>query len=751
VTDRDAPADRWERWSTAVRRHGGARSWLQAARRWPQVAVDRPLLPMVRLAFLAFLLVCLATVTAQWLAAPVVAQETSWPLLLAVVWLAVAAIRLYLRGRPSIPEDLLTAVAVGVVIWAVGALPAGGVLFVGTALRALYGRFTAGLLAVLMTITAMATGVLAAGGSLTDVRLGQYGPGLVSSWLALRLVLVVVSRYETGAAARFEAVVRSSRDVIIVSDADTVASYVSPAIVDVFGLVDGLPDNRLRSWVVEVDRPAVDDWLAGLLGTVGAAATLQCRVSVPGTGGPAAVEISAQNLTADPYVRGLLFAVRDVTERNLLTERLRHQAYHDPLTGLANRSLLRERLDARLASGVPAALLLFDIDSFKVVNDTLGYVAGDALLVNVAHLLRQRTGPGDLLASLGGDEFAVLLAESRCAPEVAERAADDLLALFDRPIEIAGSLRLVSARVGVAVTAGDAQPDRLMREADIALQIAKGPGRTRRIRYQTEAHQHVVDRSRLRLDVQDALSRDEFVLEYQPIYVLASGAVRGVEALVRWHHPRRGTVRPDQFIPIAEESGLIVPIGRWILQRACGVAADWQRLTGRPLQMNVNVSVRQFMLGDVVADVWDALERSGLEPATVTLEITESLLAAEHEMVESQLSALRRLGVRIALDDFGTGFSSLGHLHRYPIDELKIDKVFVARIGGGDPTCLPVIRAIMAMSQGLRLSTVAEGIENDGQRATLTSMGCDLGQGWALSRPLPEPALRALLQTASVA
>jgi diguanylate cyclase (GGDEF)-like protein/PAS domain S-box-containing protein len=719
--------------------------WSDTLRSWAKVAGDQPLLPVVRRAFLAFLLVCLAIIWPQWLISPVVARDRSWPVLLAVALLMALAVRLYRRGEPTLTGDLLTAVGVGLVIWAVGALPAGGVLFVGTSFRALYGRLPGALVSVALTLTAMTTGVLAAGGSLAEVKLGQYGPGLLLSSLALRLVLVAVRRYESGTAARFEAVVRSSRDVIVIADPDTVASYVSPAIADVFQLRDGLPDNRLLAWIAEEDRPAVRGWLAGLLAEPGAAATIQCRVPVPGTGRLTTVEISAQNLIADPNVRGLLFALRDVTERVLLIERLRHQAYHDPLTGLANRALLRERLADALATTTDVALLLVDLDAFKVVNDALGHLAGDDLLIRVAILIRRRLAPEDLLASLGGDEFAVLLVKDRAGVRTAERTADDLLAVFERPIEVAGNLRIVSARVGIAISDGDADADRLMREADIALRLAKSAGRDRRLLYRSELHQPAVDRLRLQVDSQDALARREFLLAYQPIHELVGGTVRGVEALVRWRHPHRGMIAPDQFIPLAEGSGLIVALGRWVLNQACLQGAIWQRLTGQPLQINVNVSIRQFVLGDLVADVRAALDGSGLPPATLTLEITESALATEHEAIGAQLSRLREWGVRIALDDFGTGFSSLGHLHRYPIDELKIDKLFVDRLGGADHATLPVVGAIMAMSRGLRLSTVAEGIETADQRAELIALGCDFGQGYALSRPLDETQLRTLL------
>jgi len=726
------------------------RRWPDRLRAWGRVDADQPLLPVVRRAFLVFLLSCYGMTVLRWLSDPVVPHGRSWPVLPVLAALSLAAVRLYRKEHPHPVTDLLVAVGVGVVIWAVGALPAGGVLFVGASFRAMYGRFPSTVAFSVMVLTAMAGGVIVAGGTVADTKLEQYGPGLILTTLMLRLVLLAVQRYETGAAARFETVVRSSRDVIMITDRDTAACYVSPALERVFGLApDALPDGRFLSWVLDEDREHVERCVARLLAEPQAASTFGCRVPT-GDGGTTHVEISAQNLLEDPHVHGLLLAVRDVSERTELTERLRHQAYHDPLTGLANRTLLTERLATARAGGVPgAALLLTDLDSFKAVNDTLGHLAGDELLVEVAARLSRRLAPADLLVRLGGDEFAILLLGERAAPHTVEQIAEDLLATFDLPIALSGVQRTVSASIGIAIANGPVDGERLLREADIALYRAKGGGRARYVQYRQELHGHAVEQLQLQLDLHQALSRREFVLHYQPIHDLGTGRRVGFEALVRWHRPERGTIGPEEFVPLAEHTGAIVPLGGWILLEACRQGAALFHLTGEPLQVNVNVSVRQFLLGSVVGHVRRALERSGLPPSRLTVEITESTLATDDDTIEVQLRTLRALGVRISLDDFGTGYSSLGYLHRYPVDELKIDRSFVERLGSERGTSEPVVSAVMALSRSLGLRTVAEGIETDVQRSRLALLGCDLGQGFGLTRPVTADGLRSLLLSGS--
>jgi len=709
-------------------------------RSWTRTGPGKPLLPVVRGAFCGFLLLCLGTTVPQWMLDPVVPVSRSWPVLPALAGLSALALRLHRGTRPHLVTDVLAALGVGVVVWGVGALPAGGVLFVGVTFRALYGGFAGSVTATLLTLGATTAGVLAAGGSLQQVRLGQYGPGLVMSTLALRLVLTSVQRYETGAAARFEAVVRSSRDVILITDADTAARYVSPALQGVFGVPD-LPGGRLLTWIADADRDAATAHVAHLAARPGSAVTFTCRVPTLDAE-EAQAEISGQNLLEDPHVQGLLFAVRDVTQRSRLTDRLRHLAFHDPLTGLANRALLAERLAA--ADG-RVALLLIDLDAFKAVNDTLGHVAGDELLVEVAVRVQRRLEPADTLARLGGDEFAVVLTGGRAEPHVAEQVADAVLTALEVPVTVAQQRRRVTASIGIAVAGADADPGRLMREADVALYRAKTAGRARHVQYRHELHRHAVEQMQLQLDLAEALQRGELELHYQPIHALGTGHWAGVEALLRWRRGGGEALPPADFVPIAESSGLIVPIGRWVLDQACRSGARWQRRTGRPLQMNVNVSMVQLAVGSLVGDVRDALAASGLAPTSLTVEITESTLATDGESAGAQLEALRRLGVRIALDDFGTGFNSLGSLHRYPVDELKIDKSFVDRLGRPTADSLPILVGIMAMSRGLNLRTVAEGIETDEQHARLTALGCDFAQGFRLSRPLDEATTEARL------
>ena len=728
------------------------RSWRRAVRRaWDRTrertrtGAGQPLLPTVRRVFLVFYLACLAIVPPQWAFDAVVPQRWSWPVLPALVGLGVWARRLH-RGRTTALTDVLAACCLGTVVWAVGALPVGGVLFVGVSLRALHGRARGVVLSLALTVTAMTLGVLAAGGTLKEARLAQYAPGLLLTAGLLRFVLVVVERYETGASARFEAVVRSSRDVLIITDGRTVASYVSPALAGVFGMPEGrLPDGRLISWIVDADRPHARAWLARTLAVPGSATTFPCRV-VGGDGEPVPVEVSAQNLLDDPNVAGLLFAVRDVTQRVMLTEKLRHQALHDPLTGLPNRLLLGDRLAAALArEGGTAALLLVDLDSFKAVNDTLGHAAGDELLVDVANRLGAHLQPGDTLARLGGDEFAVLLNGARADPAEAEQVAGHLHAALRRPVPVAGRQQWISASVGVAVGTAPVTGDQLMREADVALYRAKAQGSGRTVRYRPEVHEAAVDALRLQSALAAAVEQGELVLRYQPVLELATGRLAGFEALLRWDRPGHGLVPPGSFVPLAERSGLIVPIGAWVLAEACTQASAWQRRSGLPLGMNVNVSMHQIARDDLVPQVRAVLERTGLRPGTLTLEITESALAADDRGIESRLAQLRELGVRISLDDFGTGFNSLSYLQLYPLDELKIDRSFVARLRQNDPASVSIISAILAMGRSLDLGAIAEGIETEGQYEQLVALGVQHGQGFAFAGPLAPDEVGALL------
>jgi len=438
-----------------------------------------------------------------------------------------------------------------------------------------------------------------------------------------------------------------------------------------------------------------------------------------------------------------------------LEEQLRHQAFHDPLTNLANRARLSERLEHALERaahhGGGLAILFMDIDDFKSVNDSFGHPVGDRLLIEVAERVQRQLRPGDTAARLGGDEFAVLLEDIGIDGEVAA-IAERIIGSLRPPLLLGDREVFVRASIGIAISAGEEAADELLRRADVAMYVAKGAGKGRSAVYDATMEHSIVGRLELAAELQRALERHEFVLHYQPSIVLASGKMDGVEALLRWRHPTRGLLAPAEFIPVAEETGLILPIGRWVLHEACLQARRWQsEYPGAPpLTMAVNVSARQVQqagLRDVVAD---ALASSGLAPATLVLEITESLMMQDAELAIARLNELKQLGVRLAIDDFGTGYSSLSYLRRFPVDILKIDKSFVDGVNRYGKE-RELAQSIIELGQTLHLEIVAEGIEHADQLGWLRSRRCTLGQGFYFSEPLTEEALGQMLREASLA
>jgi diguanylate cyclase (GGDEF)-like protein len=424
-----------------------------------------------------------------------------------------------------------------------------------------------------------------------------------------------------------------------------------------------------------------------------------------------------------------------------------HEALHDSLTGLPNRSLFLDRMRHALARAeraeAPVAVLFCDLDGFKTVNDSLGHRTGDRLLVLVAERLVECLRPADTIARLGGDEFAVLLEELR-EPGDAARAAQRLMDALKSPFELRGREFYVSASIGIAAGAGDAET--LLRDADLAMYRAKSRGKGRYVVYEPSMHTAIVERLELEVDLKRALEQGELAVVYQPVFSLVDGTVTGVEALVRWLHPTRGVVMPESFVPLAEESGLISELGRWVLSKSCHQGALWRaKYPGHPgLGIGINISGAQLREPGLVDEVAVALAESQLEPTGLTLEITETALMESFDDAIEQLDALKALGVDLAIDDFGTGYSSLRYLRRLPLDVMKIEKSFIEGIGSDDEEPA-LLRAIVDLARIFGLRVVAEGIERPEQRARLLELGCELGQGHLLAEPLEAAEADALL------
>jgi diguanylate cyclase (GGDEF)-like protein len=436
---------------------------------------------------------------------------------------------------------------------------------------------------------------------------------------------------------------------------------------------------------------------------------------------------------------------QSLTQLRELEQRLKHLAFHDPLTGLGNRSLFAQHVETAIAGGVPCAVLFIDLDDFKTVNDTLGHAAGDQLLIVVGERITACLRPEDHAARLGGDEFAVLL-EGVLDIEDAQLVASRITDALRQPMTLAGQDVRVGASIGIAPAVDVTSSDELLRNADLAMYMAKAQGKGSFQLFAPSMSAKVAARHRLKADLELAVERGEFRVYYQPIIELSTGLPVAFEALVRWQHPELGLLLPDTFIPMAEETGLIAEVGRLVLAEAVGQAADWQRSYPRktPLYVTVNLSPLQVRLPDLVGQVADMLTSSRLEPGTLVLEITENLMLRDADASIEVLQQLRAIGVRLALDDFGTGYSSLGQLRRLPVDMLKIAKTFVDDLDGqGENSAFA--SAILALGLTLKLTTLAEGVEHAWQVAELRRLGCSLAQGYHFSRPMPVEAIDGYL------
>jgi diguanylate cyclase (GGDEF)-like protein/PAS domain S-box-containing protein len=453
---------------------------------------------------------------------------------------------------------------------------------------------------------------------------------------------------------------------------------------------------------------------------------------------------------ADPCLVAL---IQDVTERKRMEAALIRQAFEDDLTALPNRALFRDRLahalERRHRTHARVAVLLLDLDGFKRVNDSLGHAAGDELLRVVGRRLSASVRSGETVARLGGDEFVVIL-EDLAPTEDPFVLAERLLGLLALPIPVAGRELTVGVSIGLAVADSGDDEESVLRNADMAMYAAKAAGKGCVRIYDPAMHREAVEWLELESDLRAGMELGEFCLEYQPLVHIERGSVKGFEALLRWNHPRRGWVMPSQFIPIAEETGLIVALGRWVLQEACRQAVTWPRCPdGTTPSVSVNVAARQLDSEEFADHVREALASSGLPPSRLVLEITESDVTRAREEALHTLESLRAVGVRIAIDDFGTGYSSLGHLQYFPVDELKIDRSFVQRVTGGDRDAA-FVRTIIGLARSLSADVVAEGIEEELQRRFLRRAGCDLGQGFHFSRPMPPAAVPRFIGTLRV-
>jgi diguanylate cyclase (GGDEF)-like protein/PAS domain S-box-containing protein len=546
--------------------------------------------------------------------------------------------------------------------------------------------------------------------------------------------------------ARLQALLRNSSDVIVILEADGALQYLSATEESVWGHPrEALADEAaLFAFVHPEDAASIRSLFGQARTKPGESLMAEVRLRC-GDGSWQNFEVIFTNLLAEPSVAGIVLTYRDITERIHFEAELSHKASHDTLTNLPNRALFMKRLELAQARAkrmrTQIAVVFLDLDNFKTINDSLGHEAGDQLLKTVAAHLEACIRGGDTVARLSGDEFTLLLEDLTC-PEDATLVAERLLQRFETPILLANREVFIGGSIGIAFSAGGVgTPESLLRDADTAMYHAKTQGKGGYVLFEPSMNDAVLERLELETDLRFALERGELTLHYQPIIDLTTQTVCGMEALVRWEHPSQGLVSPVRFIPIAEQTGLIVPLGLWVLEEACRQTKCWQEMfrPEEPLVMNVNVSARQLQQPDFVDQVRAVLDRVGLPPECLKLEITESVMMQDIETNVVRLNALRALGIRLAVDDFGTGYSSMSVLSDLPVDTLKIDRSFVSRLGNS-AEAEAIVQAIITLAKTMGLSVTSEGIETDSQCDRLQQYGSEEGQGYLFSKPLAKSA-----------
>jgi diguanylate cyclase (GGDEF)-like protein/PAS domain S-box-containing protein len=552
---------------------------------------------------------------------------------------------------------------------------------------------------------------------------------------------------------RFRSLFQNASDVIIIVEADGTIRYHSPAAERGWRYpLETLNGRNMFDLVHPDDLARAHNLFAQALASPAVNITTELRLQHV-DGAWRDFEVIVNNLLADAGVSGIVATYRDITERKGFEKELAHLAFHDPLTNLPNRALFIDRLEHALVRADrkqgTVAVLFLDLDNFKVINDSLGHQLGDQLLIAASKRLQACLRLQDTVARLGGDEFTILLediAGVSDAIHVAERIMDQ----FQAPFTFGEHEVYTTTSIGIALsTLGLDRPGGLLRDADLAMYRAKNRGKAQYEVFDRSMNSYAMERLELETDLRRAIERSEFRVHYQPVVLLESSRIVEVEALVRWEHPRRGMVSPAQFIPLAEETGLILPIGRWVLEEACRQMRAWQMQypSEPPLMISVNLSARQFQHPKLVEDIADILQDTRLDPASLKLEITESVMMQDAKATIGTLWQLKELGIQLAIDDFGTGYSSLAYLKRFPIDILKIDRSFVDRLGR-DPEDTAIVRSVVTLAKTLNLAVTGEGIETAEQLLQLQALGCERGQGYYFAKPLPSDALSSLFASA---